>query len=372
MTSEGDWFEKSLPSVEDIQQRLRLIFPPELDPRGWATRKMAARTVFVMLYGYAIEGFETWMRPTAVTDMTNEQAAKRESGERRSWLALVQSFKRPKEVPGRWYQENSREPIRDETLRKLTELNAVIERTGLPTTSSKPRYALARDFADLFSPQLVGVELEDAVAEWREKHLSAAARARLALSRRGAGAQNENVLVAMPSGETRRLAPGPSSILSKAVVELFASRFLSNPAVILLSESARKMVHKDEELAHAIGLNIEISGALPDVILVDLDAEPPLLVFIECVVTDGAVTERRKQDLERLALAGGFQPSGCAFVTAFRDRSDSPFSKMASSLAWDSFAWFATEPDSLLYLRLGTEEPVTLESLRKPPAVDRR
>lgn len=366
MISEGSWLDESLTDPEDIHRRLQLIFPPELDPRGWARRRMAARTVFVMLYGYAIEGSETWIRPTAVTDMTNEQAVKRESGERRSWLALVQSFKRPKEVPGRWYQENSREPIRDETLRRLVELNAVVERPGIPTTSSKPRYALAPDFADLFSVRLTGPELDDAITEWQEKYLSAAARARLALSRRGAGAQNENVLVALPSGETRRLSPGPSSILSKAVVELFAPRFLRNPAVILLSESARKMVHSDEDLARAIGLDINVSGALPDVVLVDLGAEPPLLVFVECVVSDGAITERRRQDLENLARAGGFQPSGCAFVTAFHDRSDSPFSRMAGSLAWESFAWFATEPDSLLYLRLGTEEKVTLESLLKP------
>ena len=363
MTSEGSWLDESLPSPDEIQRRLKIVFPPELDPRGWARRKMAARVVFVMLYGYAIEGRETWIRPTAVTDMTEKQAAKKGRAERRAWLELVQSSRRPKEVPGRWYQENSREPIRDETLRTLVELNAVVERLGIPTTSSKPRYALARGFADLFSLRLAGSALEEAVAEWQERHLSSAARARLALSRRGAGAQNENILVTLPSGETRRFSPGPSSILSKAVVELFAPRFLGDPAVVLLSESARKMTYSDDDLARAIGLHIKVSGALPDVVLVDLGAEPPLLVFVECVVSDGAVTERRKQDLEHLALIGGFRPSVCAFVTAFRDRSDSPFSRMASSLAWGSFAWFATEPDSILFLRPGGEDKATLAML---------
>lgn len=357
-----DWLDDSLPGPDEIRQRLKRIFPSELDPRGWAVGRRASRVVFVMLYGYAIEGLETWIRPTAVTDMTDKQAEQTDPAARRAWLDLVQSSKRPKEVSGRWYQENSREPIRDETLRTLVALNAVMERPGIPTTSSKPRYALARELAVLFSPELDGPELETAIAAWQEKHLSKAARARLALSRRGADARSEHVLVTLPNGETKRQAPGPSAILTKAVVELFAPRFLANPAVILLSESARKMSYSDEEVARAIGFHLNVSGTLPDVVLVDLDAEPPLLVFVECVASDGSVTERRKQDLEHLALINGFRPSGCAFVTAFRDRSESVFSRMASSLAWGSFAWFATEPDSILFLDPGGEEKQTLDT----------
>lgn len=363
MTSRITGLADDLPHPDEIHRRLRMIFPKELDPRGWASRKMASRVVFVMLYGYAVEGLETWIRPTAVTDMTNEQSARAGAEERRDWLKLVQSAERPKEVAGRWYQENSREPIRDETLRTLVELNAVVERRGIPTTSSKPRYALARGFADLFASRLGGEDLNHAIAEWQEKYLSAAARARLALSRRGVGAQNENVLVTLPSGETRSLSPCPSSLLSKEVVEVFAPRFLREPAVILLSESARKITYRDEDISRAIGLNIRSSGTLPDVVLVDLGAEPPLLVFVECVISDGAITERRRQDLVHLALMGGFPPAGCAFVTAFQDRSNSPFSRMASSLAWGSFAWFATEQDSIIFLRSDRGGAVPLEML---------
>ena len=151
-------------------------------------------------------------------------------------------------------------------------------------------------------------------------------------------------------------------------MEHFASRFLADPAVVLLSESARKMSFRDEEVCRAIGLHINVSEALPDVVLVDLASQPPLLVFVECVISDGAVTERRRNDLEHLALAGGFRPAGCAFVTAFQDRNNSPFPRMASSLAWGSFAWFATEPEAIVFLREGREEKATLEAfLRSHP-----
>jgi hypothetical protein len=50
------------------------------------------------------------------------------------------------------------------------------------------------------------------------------------------------VLVTFPSGETRQLAPGPSSIISQAVIEVFAKRFLEKPAVLWPSESGNNMV----------------------------------------------------------------------------------------------------------------------------------
>ena len=158
MTVRADGLDGTLlPSPDEIHRRLGLLFPPELDARGWATRRMASRVVFVMLYGYAIEGFATWLRPTAVTDMTDEQAARHDRSERQAWL-------------------------------------------------------------------------------------------------------------------------------------------------------------------------------------------------------------------EHLALAGGFRPAGCAFVTAFQDRNNSPFPRMASSLAWGSFAWFATEPEAIVFLREGREEKATLEAfLRSHP-----
>jgi hypothetical protein len=74
----------------------------------------------------------------------------------------------------------------------------------------------------------------------------------------------------------------------------------------------------------------------------------PLLVFVETVATDGAVTAERKEALLRIATTAGYRPQHVAFVTAYQDRGSSGFKKTVSRLAWGSFAWFATEPDHLL------------------------
>jgi hypothetical protein len=361
-------FGVPLPSVDEIHRRLNLIIPPQLDPRNWARRDTAAKVVFVMLYGYAVEGFDRWIRPTAVTDMTDEQAARTHPEERVGWLDRVQGRNRPRDLRGRWYEENSREQIRDETIRAMRDLGIIIERPGLATTSSAPRYALSRDFVDLFHLGTTDEDLQEAIASWQQKHLTPAQLARLALARSGAGARNQNILVQLPSGETRRLAPGPSALLTKAVVEAFAIRFLNNPAVVMISESAKKMTFQDEQLASAIGLKIPVSKTLPDLILADLDSNPPMLVFVECVATEGPISEPRRAELEALAVAAGYSPSDCTYVSAFEDRADSPFARMSASLAWGSFVWFKTEPDHIVFLREGGEErSTTLSALLRRP-----
>lgn len=226
---------------------------------------------------------------------------------------------------------------------------------------------MTASFAQLFNPRLSSELLTEAITAWQKAHLSRAARARVALARKTATRESESVLVTLPNGEVRRLAPGPSSALSRAAVESFAPRFLAQPAVILLSESAQKLTYRDEEIASAVGLRIQVSTTLPDVLLADLGVEPPLLVFVECVATDGAVSERRKAELHQLAEVGGYAPSDCAFVTVFHDRASSPYRSMANALAWGSFVWFETEPENLVYYREGREEPATtLAELLRP------
>ena len=79
----------------------------------------------------------------------------------------------------------------------------------------------------------------------------------------------------------------------------------------------------------------------------------PLLLFVEVVATDGAVTERRRQRLIDVAEAGGFDAHRVAFLSAYADRDTPGYSKTYRHLAWGSFAWFASEPDKLVMLRDG-------------------
>lgn len=335
---------------DQVRERLLEIFPAGTPYRTDTTNQTAAATVFVALYIGAVEGGDQLLGPKHVYRMTEEQAALVDPASRATYIAAIRSPKG--NIAGtRWYADNTREGIRDDTLREgLVAIGAVIARGDVPTTSSKPRYALTASFAALFDPAVDGEALADAVARWQAASLNKGALARLAINLQGAGKSGDKVIVTFPNGETRLLKPGPSSELTKAVVEVFAQRFLTEPAILSISESATKVIARDEALAKSIGLNIQVDKNLPDVILADLGPAHPLLVFVEVVASDGPVSERRKAALLDLVDGAGFPKEHVAFVTAYLDRSAAPFKKNVNTLAWGSYAWFASEPDGLLEL----------------------
>lgn len=338
----------ALPSVAAIQKRLEKIFPEGTEHRLYCIREAAARTIFCMLYIGAIDGAERYLAPKQVYRMSDFQAGRQSEAERQQYAerSMGQGFN-PRGK--RWYADNSREAIRDETLKEgLIANGAVVVRPGVPTTSGLGRYALEREFAALFDLSLKDHTLSSRITEWQQRHLSKAALARVRIMQRGRVAIGGKVTVHLPSGESRTLEAGPSSILTKAVIEEFALRFLEKPGVLWMSESGNKVVARDDELAAAIGLKIDQSKLLPDLLLCDLAPEPPLLVFVEVVATDGPITTTRREALLDLAIEAGFGESHTMFVTAFEDRTAAALRRHIGNLAWGSFVWCASEPDYII------------------------
>lgn len=346
--------------VDDIRSRLDVIFPQGSSRRANCTTDASARTIAAMLYAGAIEGSDLWVRPQQVYTMSDAQYALDSRGARQAWWS--DSLTPRYAAANQWYAANTRESVRDDTIRNgLSPNGAVVERAGISTTSSIGRYALGADFAALFDPSLTRTKLESRADQWRHTHLTGRAIARVAIVRRHANSGHAGVTINYPNGRAEVLSPGPSSILTKSVVEEFSRRFLLSPSVVWVSESANKVI--DPTLASPLGLSIDASENLPDVILVDSHDEQGdfLLVFVEVVHTDGPITEVRKELHTSLAQRGGFDPSDLAFVTAFADRDSSVYRRLASQLAWGSFVWFASEPDELVFLREG--RPIALTRL---------
>jgi hypothetical protein len=353
-----------------ISRRLPIIFPAGIPHRGYLTRDIAARTIFVLAYLGAVEGKGRWMRPNQVCRMTDEQTIKTDDESRLLW-AKSSMKKRTEPIPGQWYADTTREPIRDETLRTaLVPLGAVLDKIDVPTTSSLGRYALARDFYELLAahaeePDQSAAETTEAfrvlISEWQEHHLKPEELMRLTLMRELRHGYTADLLVTFPNQETRRMSPGPSSIITKHVIESFATRFLVKPGVIFVSESGNKVVHRDDQLARRIGLNIPADRLLPDLILVDL--AKPLVVFVEVVATDGPIDSKRKRDFLGLVREAGYSEHSVAFVTAFADRDEAAFRKALSEIAWNTFVWVASQPDKIIAFRDVGVKPRPLSEL---------
>lgn len=362
----------SLPELlswQSVRDRLQAIFPDGVPERAYLVREATARTVFTALYVGAVEGSDRWIAPRHVVRMSDTQAAQRAENERD---AYYQAMNRPKapSPPDRWYADNTREPLRDEVIRQgLVPVNAMVERSGLPTTSPLGRYALQRSFAVLFDPTLDGRRLASASDAWRNTYLSAAALARAALVRASASTAASNVVVHFPNGPSIVLPPGPSPQIVKAVVEVFAPKFLGDPRVAWVSDSAGKRPFRDAPLERALQITLDAAELLPDVVLVDLAPSGRdgrvLIVFVEAVASDGPVTQQRQRALLDLLATSprGYLASDAAFVTAYVDRAADAARRTIPSLAWRSFAWFVSEPDCLLQLHDATTTGSRLAAL---------
>ncbi len=312
---------------ELILERLPDIFPEGTPNRNYCIRELSASIIFTMLYIGAVEGAEVYLGPVHVYRMTHEQAALTESQYRIDYRKNVLG-KKFIPVGRRWYADNTREPIRDESLKDgLMQIGAVTSVKGIPTTSGKPRYCLNLNFARLFDPEYSGEKLARLIQEWQKNNLSKSALTRLSLASLGHKGGDDKILVRFPNGETRKLSAGPSSEISKAVIEIFAASFLEQAVVLWLSTSDDKVVARDDEMALKIGLKIEADKNLPDIILVDIAPEDTLLVFIEVVATDGAISERRQNAIYALTDSAGFKRSQITFVTAYLDRESVGFKK---------------------------------------------
>jgi hypothetical protein len=333
--------------VDEIRKRLVAIFPEGLPNREHIVKPNTARVVFCSLYIGAIEGTDRWFAPRHLYRMTDGLSVIEEPEVRLGFYKQV-----PKSSNEAWYADNSREGARDEGVRRgLIPLNAMVKRQGVDTTSSKGRYALHPDFAALFNPALTGAALLAAIEGWQTTYLTGAARARAALA---GTMDDEGITVIHPQGGSTVLPPGESPLITKAVVEEFAKRFLAKPAVVWISDSAIKKF-SDDKLNQVLQIKLDVASLLPDVVLVDL-ARPGLkLVFVEVVSTDGTVTEQRKADILKLLAASpmGYKPEDAVFVTAYRDRGSKPVPKALRELAWNSFAWFMSEPDHLVQMHDG-------------------
>lgn len=130
-----------------------------------------------------------------------------------------------------------------------------------------------------------------------------------------------------------------------------------------LSESGNKIVARDDQVANAIGLRIEPDKNLPDLIFADLGPAEPLIVFVEVVATDGAITPRRQDAIYAITDKAGFKRSQIAFVSAYQDRQSAGLKKTVAGLAWNSFAWFVSEPDNIVIFRDGGRSPARLSEL---------
>lgn len=344
----------SILSRERCTQRLSVVFPEEVVDDRVVYGSLAGAAAFVCLYVEAVGGARK-VRPSMVLWMCDGAARWRAARRRDAWYhAAVSGHDAVRQLLGEqgidhrpWYAENSRETLRDEVFRAWSRLGAIERDEGIPTTSSKPAWSLTADFAALFDPGLRAKQLDDRIDAWQDANLGRVGLTRRAISRQRTRARH-SVSVRLPGGAQRSLRPGDSSLILKGVIEELAPRAMQEPAVLAISESARKVDLLDQELLGSLDITITADRLLPDALL--FDAASGTFWFVEAVATDGEINEARRGDLLRWAARQGIDEKACGFVTAFLSRTHGAFRRRVSTIAWNTLVWFLDEPDRVFRL----------------------
>jgi hypothetical protein len=366
---------RKLISPEEAERRLQVIFPRAAFDSVFSS-PLAGAAVAAMIYVDAVciptDDVKSvyWARPSTVMWLSTDVLDLDEEEKRLAWREAAAKPKGNESVSKlqeTWgipfrpsYRDNSRETLRDETLKQWKEHGVVRERADLAASSSKGRWALLEHFADLFDPELVGDEFAEAAHAWQEQYFDPGTRLRALHARKTEKAQHA-VIVNLPNsgGETRKLAPGVSSNIIKGVVEEWSILRLIKPYVLAISEPGDKVHLGDANILQSLGIKIDAQRVLPDVIIADIEANPVTFWIIEAAATGGVVTAARRQLLRDWAKEQNINPENCSFLTAFRSRNDAPARRFLKDLASETWAWFSDEPNHELawYLVVpGSEE----------------
>lgn len=346
---------RSVVTASEATERLLTIFPREAFDTVMSS-PLAGAAVAALIYIDSItsedEATIFWSRPSMVTWMSEEMRFRDSDGDRTEWRsAAAKTNKDMSKLLEGWgvssasgYADNSRETLRDETFRKWKESSAIREKAGVPKNSSKGRWALEAHFADLFSPHLTGPPFDQAVRDWREQHLSPAAKLKVQFAEQGKHAIH-SVKVKLPGGAgVRTLESGKASLILRGVIEDWAPARLSKPFVVTISEPGDKIFTADATLLSYLNLTINVSALLPDALLADVGGDDVQFWFVEAVNTDGEINESRKSNLLAWAAQQSINPEHCQFLTAFTSRNDAAARKRLKDLASGTYAYFADEP----------------------------
>lgn len=235
------------------------------------------------------------------------------------------------------YAPNTRETVRRQVLHQFV-LAGIADYNPfdpeLPTNSPRAHYAISE--AALSAIRSFGTsEWEDAVAGF----LSHRSRLIEIFQRRRS---KRLIPVRFPDGSLVKLSPGEHNKLQKAVVEQFASRFVEEPKLLYLGDTASKNLYIDADNLKVMKFPITQHDKLPDVVV--YDEKRGWLFLVEAVTSHGPMSPKRVLELEKM-LADC--PVGLIYVSAFPDMAE--FRRHSREIAWDTEVWIAELPEHLVH-----------------------
>lgn len=241
---------------------------------------------------------------------------------------------------GQTYAPNSRETVRRQTVHQFEDYGLIVtnpDRPDRPINSGGYVYQI-----DQSALRLMRRFDTPGWNEALDTYLSSreAIMARYAQTR-----QRHRIPVTLPSGDALTLSGGGQNVLVKQIVEEFCPRFTPGARVLYLGDTDEKLALFDRRAFLDLGVDIQVHGKMPDVVVHHVDGNKDWLVLIEAVTSHGPIDPKRQFELEDEVFKGA--RVGLVFVTAFLSRRS--MARCLPDISWRTEVWVADAPTHLIH-----------------------
>lgn len=235
------------------------------------------------------------------------------------------------------YAENTRETIRRQTIHQFEQAGIVIRNPDYPlrpTNSPNTVYAISDD-------ALKAIKKYKTRA-WKSSIKEFVKRKGKLIEKYKKIKEEHLIPVELPGGKIFRFSPGKHNKLQAGIIKEFRSRFCSKTSVLYLGDTAKKLLHLDENLLKKLKIPITKHDKLPDVVL--YDPEKDILILIEAVTAHGPLSPKRQIELEETLKEC---KSKRIYLSAFPDFRE--FKRHIDNIAWDTEVWIESNPDHIIH-----------------------
>lgn len=235
------------------------------------------------------------------------------------------------------YAPNTRETFRRQTMHQFVDAGIALynpDKPDRPVNSPKAVYQIA--------PAVLVLLRSFGTTKWHD-NLTTYLSLNQTLAARYAMERNQNrIPMQIAPGKEITLSPGDHSELIRAIVEDFGPRFAPGSILVYAGDTGDKWGYFDAPLLAELGVDVDLHGKMPDVVLHFV--EKNWLLLVESVTSHGPVNGKRHEELARL-FAGS--TAGLVYVTAFPNRSI--MGRYLSEIAWETEVWVADAPSHLIH-----------------------
>lgn len=234
------------------------------------------------------------------------------------------------------YKPNTRETLRKDALHTLLNFGVVEVNKDEPsraTNSPKYCYSLTDEFLQLI--------ITYNKKNWKST-LKNYLRNRDSLADKYLKQREESRIKFSINETSLSFSPGDHNVLQKEILNKFIPIFAQGAEVLYVGDTENKSLYKKELKLKKLGIDMENSPKLPDIIL--YLEKKNWIFFIEAVTSVGPINDKRIIELGEISKESS---SGIVYVTAFLNILT--FKKFASEIAWETEVWIAENPEHMLH-----------------------